>query len=322
MTPFQFVDVYHKLRINDPKLKLDIYPKVRKYKNGWAAEDIAEANAVIAQVKHKEKHGKDTFFVTKQTDKVSDYEAFYVPSIERAFAGRASPDECRDAIRLAVLGGRIKPGAAQAYAEKWFALDCNAYAGNYLGISPSTYIGAYACGYGKENLSAYKHLIPTVKYLPFQPRPEPSKVNQADALVWFVPPNAEGNRWGHIGLVEDFRLIDGGTKEGGATVWMVDLKIGQWGTEWEIGADEGCHKTHKPKMQLVEDVHAWKPAKDAGAWKDLLTGLKGLGPLKDKKLMAFPTWRKKKRCLVLVLDSSHVLKLGHRGWHCGDTQGV
>ncbi len=323
LTPFQYLDKYHQLKVQDAKLGLDVIAKVRKYKSGWAGTDLAEAAAVIHRLKGVKDAGGGTFYVTG-VPAIDPAEPFYKISIQRAFAGRASPDELSDALRLAVAGGRVKLAGAQAYAETWFGLDCNSYTGNYLGLSPNIYIGAFVGGLSGKDAAGSKHIAATAKYLPFPPRESVGDASQGDVLVWFTSPMPHGGRYPHVGVLEGLTAYGSAfDEEGDATVYSAEVRIAQWGMAWD-GKEGGLgvHKTVRD-ARVVDNVLGWKPAKkEAGQWADVLGALKGIAQFKGKSVTAIQTVYGGKKGLILVMDSSTRGGLASRGWHCGTTFGV
>lgn len=323
MTPYQYVDTYHMLRVVDSRLGLDVTAQLSKYRAGWFPEDIAEADTVLGILaaryfKKKSAYGLPSEFSIPDEAKTDPGEVFYPAGIRRAFASRGSPDECIDALRLAVLAGRCKPAGAKAYAEKWFGQDCNAFAGNWLGLSPMTAIFAYAHGYADKTIKDSKNLQAVQSYLPFPPRENPSDIAQGDLILTFGSLDHRGFRYRHVGVVQRFQLKSLDDTEGEAQVGLADVDIAEWGQ-----AGQSHHKNSRLDRTLIVDAAKWKPKKNAGAWSDVLGALKKEKPFKDKTVVGFVgTDPNGKNALRIFVDASSTNAIPSRGWHCGSVYGV
>ena len=322
MTPFQFVDRYHLLRVADGKLGLDVTAKLSKYRAGWFQEDIAEADKVLGIIASKYLKLKSAYklppeFFIPDAAVADTSEPFYPAGIRRAFASRGSPDECVDALRLAVMAGRCKPANAQAYAEKWFGQDCNAFGGNYLGLSPMIAIFAYALGYDGVNLQGSRSLEATKDYLPLPPVQD-TNVRMGDAILTYGSKDSRGFRFRHMGIVQAFTVKSLGDKEGDATVGLCDVSIAEWGQ-----AGQSHHKNSRLDRTLVVDVAKWKPKKNAAAWADVLGAIRAEKKFKDKVLVGFlGTDPNGMNAVRLFFDASSLDAIDHRGWHCGAVYGA
>ena len=135
-------------------------------------------------------------------------EEFSKPGLRRAFAGRASPEEFLDTLRLARLVGRCTSDNAPTYGQAWFGLDCNAFVGNYQGISPSSSIASYVSGYGTkaEIKGATDDVYITRNLLPLPPIEKVEDIKKGTVIVTYRPGSttSHGDHWGHIGLVQSF----------------------------------------------------------------------------------------------------------------------
>jgi hypothetical protein len=213
-------------------------------------------------------------------------EEFYAGSLHRAYENRASPDEIVDATRLAVLVGRVTPEKAIQYAEDLFALDCNTFVGNYLGVSPSTAIFAYVNGYGtKAPSGATPDVLKSMALVKCPPRSDPEKIAAEDIIVSYDPAKKE---WSHIALVNGIKLDKPG-KNGEITA---TVDICEWGTAGDLSRH---HNTAKPTLTVGKgpvsstvDVVGWKT--DKGGMRYFLDGsafasvpARGWGILSDAK---------------------------------------
>src|SRR5262249_9775704 len=140
------------LQISDPRMGLNVSTSIWMYVSGGNSSVRNEYNDVMSGVaKLLGRKGPslvpDTFFIPNHP-LVSPAEPFYKQGIRRAFAGRGSPQDIVDATRIAYLVKECKPYGPAKYAQGWFGQDCNAFVGNYQGVSPNVSIGAYAKGYG------------------------------------------------------------------------------------------------------------------------------------------------------------------------------
>ncbi len=317
MTPYQYVDVYHGLKVEDPRLGLSTQLDITKYRSGWFPEDNAEATRVLDAVARKcckLKKGNAELpatFTIPSDPRVDPAEEFYCAGIRRAFCSRGSPDEMRDALRLAVLGGITDAGGAKSYGEKWFGSDCNAFVGNYLGLSPMIGIPGYAKGYGQKGTiaGAGKDIYACRDLLPLPPRADPTEIASGDVIVTYGSLHPKHNwRWRHIALVEDIVVSDGGRAEGEAGVWDAQLRIAEWGDKGGVAK----HK-HRYDGKLLADVLRWKPG-DYANWKTLLTALAKEMP--GQTLVAFPGKDPEgQNALRFFLDASSLDYIWHRGLH-------
>src|SRR4051812_41324184 len=145
MDPSIYEYNYHSIELYDDDIGLYGTADVTQYVSGWQSDKRAEYDKLMAIVAPRVGTiGAEAVPV----DFELDGQPFHKASIRRAYQGRAAPSEIRDAARLAFMIGRYKyPVTGPDYVRKWFGQDCNAYVGNYCGISPSTGIAAYARGY-------------------------------------------------------------------------------------------------------------------------------------------------------------------------------
>lgn len=183
-------------------------------------------------------------------------ENFYWQSIRRAFGFKGSPAEMRDVLRLAVRVGRIgmgkkdvagQPVAAPtmaAYARNHFSLDCNGLVGNYFGLSPELYIGAWASISDREEKNIAKKTaaqegwngwvkaaVLSLDHIPLRPRKAASEAKHGDVLIDVQ----DGKDFAHIGMVES------PTDQGNG---QVNWRVVEWGsatTEARIGTDKDSH---------------------------------------------------------------------------------
>jgi hypothetical protein len=115
-----------------------------------------------------------------------------VINIRRTFMGKGSPQDVKDALRLAHRYGFIKnparprPGALtlQQYCRAYTGLDCNGFVGNYLGQDHNTAIEVY--GAAANRLT------------------DVGQIQRGTSLVW-VPPY--GGKYPHIAIVNSARVV-------------------------------------------------------------------------------------------------------------------
>lgn len=295
-TPYEYLFTYHPLYFEDPALGLSGVGNIKRYISGMKPDNQAEWGLLLGAL--QKKLGKDwggnaPSFKIKGDSRFDVSEDFYKASIMRVYFGRASPDEMRDVLRLALWAGRITlPVTAGHYAEKWFGSDCNSFVGNYLGISPSMSIFSYARGYGpsKQILGASADVYASRDRLPLPPVARPEDITCGDVLVTYGSPDAVGNRWRHIALVESCLVtVDGG----------ILLSIAEWGTEG--GIDKHFTRNVKKKVSTT-----WKCPE-----------------LPSRTLVSFdgtdPGGEPAKR---IFLSGSSLSELPSRGWAVNGREGV
>ena len=267
LAPKEFVESYHHIDINDSLMGINAHVEITNYIAGsdqpgfednnaqywrqleklvplladeYAVKSPGALNAMgnpvyfrpptdslRLQQKLKARPGLQAIW-----DKIDPSEEFYIQSLRRAYGGRASPHEIRDAIRLAIATGLTKLDA-QGYAKKYCGLDCNTFAGNWLGISPSTGIAAYAHGYGTGKLSGATNDVYTTRHLvPLPPVASSAEFTQGNILTTYShTPDRRGRRWRHIAVVHDIQPA--AVNEDGTGKWMI--AIAEWGQKGEIG---------------------------------------------------------------------------------------
>lgn len=140
MTPRQYLSHYHNIELTDARLGLNELVDVQKYHSGYDDHRRAEFFALstkllplVGNVKHLPGN-----FTIGRDPRIDADEQFHAQSLIRTYAGKASPNEIWDTLRLAWLCGRITPGATgiKDYVNKYVGTDCNGFVGNYLGLSP------------------------------------------------------------------------------------------------------------------------------------------------------------------------------------------
>lgn len=267
LAPKEFAESYHKIAIIDHRLGIFAHVEITNYIAGSDQPGFADNNpqywrqldklvpllaqeyviktpgalnatggevyfrpptdAVKLQQKLKARPGLQAIW-----DKIDPNEEFYIQSLRRAYGGRASPHEIRDAIRLAIATGLTKLDA-QSYAKKYFGLDCNTFVGNWLGISPSTGIFAYAHGYGKGKISGATNDVYTTRgRLPLPPVTSTLQFKTGNVLTTYThTPNRKGWRWKHIALVHDIQPVS--VAEDGTGKYLIS--IAEWGEKGDVG---------------------------------------------------------------------------------------
>jgi hypothetical protein len=236
VTPWDFVDLYHSLDLTDISLGLSGRASIHKYRHGKKNEKGAvemPASHGTAQQQLIQGIYKALKMSWKQPLPARFYlpdhfgsEPFFHAGIARAYNNRASPDELRDVIRLRVATGVTSAARAVAHAQEFFAIDCNAFVGNYLGVSPNFAIFSYVNGYGnaKTIYGASRDIYAARSAVPLTQHTDPNSVQCGDVLVNF---NAKAElKWVHIGLIQSWTYTPpkDGAKRGKAV-----LGIGEWG---------------------------------------------------------------------------------------------
>ncbi|PZW45919.1 hypothetical protein C8P66_110117 [Humitalea rosea] len=301
-TPAAYAGRYHKLSIMDAKLGIAASLDIQRYISGWMAEQDQEYYRLLSGLAAKLKLKNPAqvraltqpFYITGHPDRIAPGEEWYDPSLRRAYAGRGSPDEISDAVRLAVFCGLTKD--AKAYGEKWFGIDCNAFVGNWLGISPSTAIFAYGLGYGKKDKlpGASPDVYTTRKRVPLDLITDPQKLECGNVVCTFGEKDSRGIRWRHIALVEDVKLVTGTTYQ----IWLA---------EWGQAGNIEKHRTAKASPKLV----------------DITLG-KFCAEMPGKDVLAFDgtTYPDKKAAKRIFFDHTSLDDLANRGWHVGGMYGT
>lgn len=301
-SPAAYAGLYHAIPIIDTRLGVAVTLDIQRYVNGWSAENQAEYYRLLSKLAGKLKLKtpaavralSQPFYIKDHAALINPAEEWYDRSLSRAYACRASPDEIADAVRLAHFCGMTN-GNPKAYGEKWFGLDCNTFVGNWLGISPSSAIFAYAVGYGKSDklAGATPDVYATRNRLPLALVTDPAKIIQGTVACTFGEKDGRGFRWRHIALVEKCELVQGST---------YNLWLAEWGTKGNIEK----HRTPPGKPRVVQ-----------------ITSGKFCAEMPTKEVLAFdgkdPGGNPAKR---IFFDGSSLDDLPHRGWHVGGMYGV
>lgn len=304
-TPEDFLRKYHAMSVVDAKLGINAAFDITRYISGMDAKGSTEWGKVCGIIAGRY-FGSKHFSVSdliKQSqpfqikgEKLIDPTEWWTEgSIRRAFGGRASPEEFADGLRLAVLTGRCKAANAAAYAAENFGLDCNAFVGNWLGVSPSTSIHAYAHGYGNKTPSgATKDVLVTKDIVHLPPIEDPAKIRQGSVVATFTAEKDQrGMHWRHIALVQSIQHL---------TKHDYTITLAEWGSA-------GPFETHMTRNRLITITEDKKP--------------KGTDEvmLKGKKTLAWHTTWLKKAALRVFLDSSSLDWCASRGWEVGGLYG-
>jgi hypothetical protein len=197
------------------------------------AEFEAVANTLIRRyrVKGTNPYAMERSFYLTGHPSISSGEVFFREGLKRAYDCRGTPEEIRDAVRLAVAAERCDASTAAAYATKWFGLDCNTLVGNWLGLSSGTAIFAYVVGYGKGKLAGGTPADEATRgMLPLPPATTLDSVEEGSVLVTYSPKNSGMKVWEHIALVQSFALT-GATDLNHGTVQMSIVEWGEKGGE-------------------------------------------------------------------------------------------
>src|SRR5205809_540078 len=125
MSPFDYLWQYHNLDLIDLQLDLHTRASLTRYVNDWQPMNLVEYNAVADALSQKyfrlkDRHGMTPSFYIQGEPRIRAGEKFYLASLRRAYQGFGSPQEIRDAVRLAILADQCEPQDAKMYAESWF----------------------------------------------------------------------------------------------------------------------------------------------------------------------------------------------------------
>ncbi len=305
MTPEDYLRRFHPLKVVDAKLGISAVIDVQKYISGMPADGETEYNKISGLIagryfgsKHwsvSDLNKQSQPFCIKDAEGIDPSETWTIGSIRRAFGGRASPEEMIDGLRLAVLTKRCKAAEVATYGAKFLGLDCNAFVGNWLGVSPSTSISAYANGYGNKTPSgATPDVLVTKDIIQLPPVTDPAKIKAGTVLATFSKVGGVGkSNWRHIALVQSCGAVAGGKYQ---------AQICEWG-----GA--GGLEAHKNAITFA------------------LTAEKNLAGIKETMLAGKPTLALKTTWLGaqafrVFLDSTELDFLESRGWDVGGHYGT
>ncbi len=308
MTPFEFADQYHQLKIDDSALGLNVELNIKKYKNDWASEDINEASTVLTLVATKFLNLKNSnavpaTFSIPNSPKMDPTEEFCCAGIRRAFASRGSPGEMADALRIAVLVGRPGKLPPKEYGEKWFGQDCNSFAGNWLGLSPMLGISSYATG---GQLGSSYSEQDCRQFLPLPPRNDETEplwgIEMGDPLLTFGEADKRGIPWRHIAVVQNLQ----------GTFDSATLHMAEWGEKG--GKPQHNHGPYT--VTLIRDLINWKPK---SGWEKIHSALKQAMP-KAKLIGFLGKTPDAKPAFRIFFGQGATAQLDSRGWHTGNYQ--
>lgn len=294
MFPSIYLSQYHGLSIKDDALGMSGLADLHRYVSGMPSDNRTEYGRLLSKLctrhlKIGNTNNVPTWFTIPNDGRIPWYEEFSKPGLRRAYGGRGSYSEIRDAVRLACLVDRCKPGEAKAYAEKWFGQDCNAFVGNYLGISPSSSVTSYVAGYGESGKikGATSDVYITRDLLPLKPITDVSKIIPGTVIITYRPGTTTrwGNHWAHIGLVDIF----GPSAAGDEAV----IGIVEWGKKGGVDA----HTDSKTIKLLHEDLSG------------------KINRFKGQEIYAF--WDHGNKDLRIFLDASPLNHIPSRGWNIG-----
>jgi len=314
--PQEFLRSYHSIVVNDPKIGISAPINVTKYISGGNSAARSELGKVAGRIAGAYFGSKNWSmvdlikqsqpFYIKGSKVISSDEPFTYGGLQRAFLGRGSPDEMIDAVRLAVAVKRCKPSEVTSYAQKWFGSDCNAFVGNWLGVSPSTSISAYANGYGDGIPSgATPDVLVTKDIVKLPPITDPAKIGQGSLVLTFgTPSKSSASHWKHVALVQDIRPAGPG---------KYYLTLAEWG-------HDGGFESHMTRDKLItltdQRTLDWVDSSGAKPQEKTSTLLGGA------KCLAYKTTRFGKDVLCVFLDSKKLNWLSSRGWDIGGHYGT
>lgn len=311
MEPYVFTFQYHNIAVVDPLQGISATLDIQEYISGWNGNGHTDNNSEYWRILSKlapllklKTAGavvaapQPVYF--KNSSKVRADEEWYIPSLRRAYEGRASPEEFCDAARIAVLTGQTTPGGLHAYSKKYFGLDCNTLVGNWLGISPSTAIAAYAHGYGtsKTLSGATPDVYTTRDRVPLPPIRQRTDLQQGNVLATYTATaDDRGRTWRHIALVQDIKLVDDE---------KALISITEWGDKGAFSKHYRPNGLHRVKRGRVCNE---LPNTD---FFYIETEVGKSFPMDEKKVPAFR----------LFFDSRPLDEIPCRGYHVGGVYGT
>lgn len=291
--PLQFLSMYHSLFIADIPLKLLGYANIRRYISGEPADGIIERGKLLSAIAKARGDSSGStvpsLFTVPSGYGIPTNEEFNRHAIRRAYAGRGSPHEMLDTVRLAVAFGRVKETVtAGQYVRTWFGSDCNAFVGNWLGVSPSLSIRSYFTGYGSGSIPGS---VPSVEAsrscVPLKPITSVSDITQGTVVVTFGPPRGK-KTFKHIALVESIMPANGGKHR---------LELAEWGM---AGGIDEHHHTFDVKIE--------------SGWR--------CPDRSDTPLLSFEDMGKQGMDHRFFLDHRSLAHLPYRGWEVNGQWGV
>lgn len=287
MDPYTYVERYHNFLMTDLSLGILGWTDIQNYISGEYAAGKAEYGRVVSAAVKARKAGSKLpkLFTLPGIDGIPPDEEFCKAGLRRAYAGRAATCELRDAVRLAVALGVMKhPVSSSQYAQKWFGLDCNAFVGNWLGVSPSVAIFAYFLGYGSGNIpGATASVYASREFLPLKPIGSVAEIRRGNVVITYGPPR-NGKQHKHIALVQDVTPSSAGRHF---------LALAEWGRQ-------GGVTKHQNRLHVTFET-SWRHPQRPGV-----------------KLVSFPDVGAQGLDHRFILDHSSLDGFEHRGWEvCG-----
>jgi len=198
---YDYVSTYHTLPIHDPDQSITQTVYVQQYYSSEANDPNVRPRCKQekrdlwnALKKLKIELITKTFYFPETDVLGKNGEPFYKPGFDRVFAGRGSPAEIRDVLRLAFRAGRIGKGGIRAnfdsYVHDFITLDCNGFMGNFFNLSPHMHIAnwatANAANTSDEKLDKYGWLEAdklTKGYLPLESIESASEITAGDVIL-------------------------------------------------------------------------------------------------------------------------------------------
>lgn len=202
-----YVQQYYTSEANDPNVR----PRIKKEKGDlWKA--LKKLNVELIT---------NTFYFPETDVLGKNGEPFYKPGFNRVFAGRGSPMEIRDVLRLAYRAGRIGKNGVRAtldaYVRDFITCDCNGFMGNLFNLSPHMHIcnwaTANAANTSDEKLDDYGWLEvdKLMKgYLPLETIEEASDIAPGDVIITVSLNNKDPMaRFKHVAVVDGINSTGG-----------------------------------------------------------------------------------------------------------------
>jgi hypothetical protein len=293
--PLQYLSMYHSMFISDVPLLLLGYADIRRYISGEPGSGVEERGELLSAIAKARKDSSGSavpsLFTLPAGLGIPASEEFCRHAIRRCYAGRGSPHEMIDTVRLAVAFGRVKhPISAGQYARKWFGSDCNAFVGNWLGVSPSLSVRSYFTGYGS---GAIPGSVPSVEAsrdcVPLKPIASVAAITQGTVVVTFGTPREDSDKmYKHIALVESIAPAANGKHR---------IELAEWGMP---GGFDSHHHVIDAKIEST-----WRSPER-----------------KATPLLSFNDSDKEGATHRFFLDHRTLVHLPYRGWEVNKQWGV
>ena len=282
---YQYVSSYHTLPLNDKDLPAMQTVSVQRYYSSESKDDTRarckkEREALWgALVKLKVELYSTTFYFPATDVLGKTEEPFYKNGYNRVFAGRGSPMEIRDVLRLAIRAGRIGKGGVRptldAYVYDFMTLDCNGFMGNLFNLSPHMHIANWATGDGTKSDDYYDDIgwleadKMTKGYLPLKPILSVGDITPCDVII-----TVKRNVMLSMGRFVHIAVVDGISPAGNGKHYVQVVEWGGHGADKHYAPDTfeiidgpelpgiGKKKDGTPKNGKKLGVGFWEKGKE------------------------------------------------------------